>query len=352
MTAMMAETATRLFSTLCTDAVLAAAETGGLPQELWGAVEELGLPAMLADERHGGIGAAPRDAVAVLRTAGRHAVPLPLAETMLARWLLSRAGLEAPAGPLAVALGSDRKPWRIARGQGGAALSGEQAAVAWGASAAAVVAVAPAEGGVALGVLPPSRLRVEPGRNIAGEPRDRLAAQGAPLDASALLAGLDAEAVLRMAALLRAAMISGALENILDMSVRYVRDRVQFGRPLAKFQAVQQQLAVMAGAVAAASAITDAAASAVLRDDGMVMVAAARARLAAAIDTGAAVAHQVHGAMGFVREYPLHFSTRRLWGWRDEYGSAAEWRERLGRAFAGTPADALWPRLAAVGIGR
>jgi acyl-CoA dehydrogenase len=187
-------------------------------------------------------------------------------------------------------------------------------------------------------------------RNIAGEARDGLTADGVTVAEAARLERPDFDEVFRMAALFRAGLMSGALQQLLDLSVAYVGQRVQFGRPLGRFQAVQQQLAVLAGSVAASSAITNAAACVVERADGELMVAAARSRLADAVDAGNAIAHQVHGAMGFVREYQLHLSTRRLWAWRDEYGTAVQWRERLGRAFAGTPANELWSKLALVGI--
>jgi len=62
-----------------------------------------------------------------------------------------------------------------------------------------------------------------------------------------------------------------------------------------------------------------------------------------AAGAGAAIAHQVHGAMGFTYEHTLHHSTRRLWGWREEFGNETLWAERLGRMVAAQGADALWP---------
>ena len=348
-TNMLTETATKLFSELCTKPVLDAAEKGAFPQALWTAIEEAGFASMLASERDGGIAASFADAVALLRVAGRFAAPVPLAETMIARWLFSKAGLPVPCGPLAIALGNGAEKWRFEGSGEKQTLQGAERAVPWASAAEAIVVVADQEEGTSIGAVEPARLKIEARRNIAGEPRDEVAAHGVSVGRVAQLKEPSRDLVFRVAALFRAALISGALERILELSVSYVRNRVQFGRPLARFQAVQQQLAVLAGAVAASVAITDAAACVADREDGELMVAAARARLADAIDTGAGIAHQVHGAMGFVREYVLHYNTRRLWAWRDEYGSAAEWRERLGRAFIGTLADELWPKLVLVG---
>jgi hypothetical protein len=293
--------------------------------------------------------------VGVLRAAGRFAVPLPLAETMVGRWLLSKAGVGVGvgvgvgAGPLALVIVQRPDGWKVEGSGATRVLRGTEPAVAWGQAAGGVLVVVRDGAGVGVATVGSQHLTVDSRTNIAGEPRDGLTAVDLSVRFSPVPA-VSLEAVTHMVSLCRAGLICGALQRILELSVGYARDRVQFGRPLAKFQAIQQQLAELAGAVASATAITNATANAVHGEHGDLMVAAMRARLAGAIDTGTAVAHQVHGAIGFTREYALHQYTRRLWAWRDEYGSAAEWRERLGRAFAGTPADELWPRLARVGV--
>jgi acyl-CoA dehydrogenase len=142
--------------------------------------------------------------------------------------------------------------------------------------------------------------------------------------------------------------ISGALEKILEQSVQFALDRVQFGRPIAKFQAVQHNLATLAGEVAAASAAADAAAEACARPDIAIgEIAIAKVRAGEAAGTGAAIAHQVHGAMGFTYEHSLHHATRRLWSWREEFGNEAVWAARLGRMVAERGADGLWPFITA-----
>ncbi len=347
-TNLMTEAASRLFADLCTKQALDAAENE-FPAKLWAEVEAAGFPSMLADEAHGGSGVPPSDAVAVLREAGRASLPLPLGETMVARWVLSRCGQHAPEGPLALALGNTGKAWDLQGKAPAWVLNGHEDAVPWALDSAACVIVVPRSTGIAVAVVEPRSLNGERRRNIAGEPRDRIAAHKLALKQAHEANGLNLDDVLRMAALMRAGAITGALSHVLETCVRYTQERIQFGRPLSKFQAIQQQLAVLSGAAAAGTAITEAAAASAGRTDAALMVAAARARLADAIDTATGIAHQVHGAIGFAREYQLHYYTRRLWAWRDEFGTAVEWRERVGRAFVGTPADQLWPALAAVG---
>ena len=74
--------------------------------------------------------------------------------------------------------------------------------------------------------------------------------------------------------------------------------------------------------------------------------ASAKIRVGEAAGEGAAIAHQVLGAIGFTREHVLHRYTRRLWTWRDDFGSESVWAVKLGNLVAAKGADALWPMLA------
>jgi len=330
------EAALRLFGDLATPALLDAAEAGCWPAAAWRAVEKNGFADALAASE--GLSGLP-DAVAILHAAGRTALPLPLAETMLARWLLG-GGAAPPATPLAVV--SD--PSVAARREGGGwRLDGVAAAVPWARHAGHLAILAEA----GLFLVPRERLTIVEGANLAGEPRDdveiALADAGAPLASAG-----DPNLLRSLAALCRAALIAGALERALQMAVRYANDRVQFGRPIAKFQAIQQQLAVMAGEVAAASvAVTGAAASIAAGGDPLAAAAIAKIRAGEAAGRAAEIAHQVHGAIGFTHEHGLHRLTRRLWSWRDEHGTEAEWALALGRRVAAAGAGALWPMVSA-----
>ena len=77
--------------------------------------------------------------------------------------------------------------------------------------------------------------------------------------------------------------------------------------------------------------------------EGFALAAAvAKARCGEAAGQVAAVCHQIHGAMGFTQEHPLHFFTRRLWSWRDEFGGEAFWQRRIGALACAAGGDALW----------
>src|SRR5690606_38727066 len=96
----------------------------------------------------------------------------------------------------------------------------------------------------------------ETAANLASEPRCAVALDAARIVALAPM--LDAaERVLLEGALARSVQMAGALEAAMDVALRYSGERVQFGRPIAKFQAVQHMLATMAGQVASARAAAD-----------------------------------------------------------------------------------------------
>ena len=341
-------TTDRLLSELCGPAVVATAEDGAWPGALWEALEESALTRAWIPEALGGPGSGLADGFAIVRLAGTHAVPAPLAETLLAGWLASEAELEAPEGPLTVA------PVDAAYSIGldGDALAGTATRVPF-ARTCGHLAVIFREGDAETGtrgvaIVERAACAVEPGTSLAGEPSDTVFLDGVvPIARSAPVAVNLAERLRRMGAAMRAEQMAGALEGCLEQSLRYAADRHQFGRPIAKFQAVQHNLAVLAGEVAAATTSADAAASAIARhgiddDRAFLAVATAKIRCGQAAGAGAGIAHQVHGAMGFTREYSLQHRTRRLWAWRDEFDPETVWAIELGRRVAKGGGDALW----------
>ena len=225
--------------------------------------------------------------------------------------------------------------------------SGPLHKVPWARHATAMVAVVRQEGAATLCCVDLPQDRVIPGTGVGGEPSDHVDLPLAALSEAATAPLNDSARLLRQGAAVRAAQMAGALEGVLELTANYARERVQFGRPIAKFQAIQQQLAELAGEVAAA--LTAARAAVAVMDDphAMFEIAAAKCRVNDAATRGAAIAHQVHGAIGFTQEYALHHLTRRLWGWREEFGNETYWSELLGRFVAVGEADALWPRLTA-----
>jgi acyl-CoA dehydrogenase len=336
--------ATKFFDEHCGWEVVGEAEDTGWADELWQALQETGFADVPMPEELGGSGGGVADAVELLRAAGAHAAPVPLAETgLVAGWLLASADLVLPNGIRTVLptvaggrlhLDDDR-------------LFGTVPGVAWAHRAEHVVGLVDGVVLIAGGpAAPVTRPTVSRAVNLAGEPRDTLHFDGVPITARASAADEVSEQTLaERAALGRAALMAGALAAVAAMTLRYTREREQFGRPIGRFQTVQahlvtihQQATVVAAAVAGAVAALE-------RGRGGFEIACAKLLADRGALLAARAAHQAHGAIGMTKEYPLHYLTRRLWAWRDEAGGHHRWAERLGAALLSAGPDALYPAI-------
>jgi acyl-CoA dehydrogenase len=343
---LLADTVTRLFTDLVTKELIESSEKGVWPDKLWRALEEGGLTLPLVAESAGGAGGTWLDAHVVVRASGRHTAPVPLAETIVAGALLSRAGLEVPLGPLTLAPVHRGETLALTRSGGSWRASGTATRVPWGRAAGHVVTVANVDGAPTVALIATSAAKITEDRNLALEPRDTLVFDNASVIAAAPAAGLPADAIHLYGAMARAAQMAGALDSVLEQGVRYVTERKQFGRPLATFQALQHYLAVVAGHVAASGIAAEQAFRSVDLDrDPAFYIPVAKIRVGEAAGVGAGLVHQAHGAIGFTYEHSLHFATRRLWSWRAEFGSESAWAIDLGRRVAARGADNLWSDL-------
>jgi len=232
-------------------------------------------------------------------------------------------------------------------------LSGSARAVPFLRDARAVVAVAEREDAQFVALMSPEALTaMDRATDLGGERCDVSFENVYPVEIAPVPAGWHADTPMLLGAAVRAAQMAGALETVLALSVQYASDRVAFGRPIAKFQAIQHGLARLAGEVAAGLAASGSAADALGSstdfDQAVFLeIAAAKIRAGEAVNTGAAIAHQVHGAIGWTAEHVLQRFTRRMWGWRDDFGSESHWAAMLGDMVVEAGADALWPMLAA-----
>ena len=338
--ALLYDTAERIFAQHCPPALLAEAEAGAFPRALWTHLSDAGLLSALAPEAQGGVEAPLSVLAGLLRIAGRAGAPGPMAETMVGRWLLAAAGVDAPDKPLLLAING----WRTS--------PNGLSAIVRRTPDALVIATKLEGDTAALKLVPMTAFETRERRTLAGETMAHVSADTKTLfDQSQAIPAPLLQRALRMLSVARAALIVGAIEKIMELSLVYSGQRVQFGRQISKFQAVQQQLAALAGAAAAASAITLAAAREADRDGGDVLLDAARVRLGDIIDLVASVGHQVHGAIGVTREYQLQYFTRRLWAWRDEAVNLPQARQRLAARFAADNSDELWPQIVKAGAG-
>jgi acyl-CoA dehydrogenase len=181
-------------------------------------------------------------------------------------------------------------------------------------------------------------VEVHPGSNLAGEERDTVVMDRAE---AKIRDDLDPDALLLRAALVRVALMAGALDRIGAIAIEYAGERIQFGRPIGRFQAVQAHLVTIAQQAALVGVAADAA---VERERAFEIAAAKLLANRAAVTAGRA-AHQVLGARGVTLEHPLSLETRRLWSWRSECGDERFWSRRLGAAACAAGADRLYPTI-------
>ena len=287
------------------------APTEALDEALWKTYRETGLDFALCSDEPTSL----RDGVLALRAAGRAAVRIPAAEAMLAQWLAQQAGWDDVGETPTVVTGDGFKQ------------------VPWGRTASTIYVVH--DGAIARYTGPFTVVRE--GNNLAGEPRDDLAQPTHEPERSS--SAFSTRELLARSALLKAAMMVGAMDEAIRICVQHAGERVQFGKPISEFQAVQQMLSQLAAHGAAAGAAVDFAAA-----EGSVLTAAiAKSRASEAVAVVSDAAHQITGAMGFTVEFPLHQLTRRLWAWRDEEGNERFWNKIIGDAVVAHAQGGLWP---------
>ena len=309
---MLNDAVRQLLADQCTPAVVRAIEAGGPHQPLWQQIEDAGFADALVSEAAGGAGLCLADVFGMLELCGAYALPVPLGETMLARGVLAAAGIARPSGSIALTLAT-----RMSDGAIASALVGS--------------------GRVADHVLVQCDGQVRLLRTADAAVSDAVFALDAALrwplvawDAAPQLPGaVDARS---LQACVYAAQLAGCLMAVFQRTLAHANEREQFGRPIGKFQAIQHQLSVISEHTFAARM----AAQIGCRADGIVPerlhVAVAKARTSEAALEVAALAHAIHGAIGFTAEFDLQLFTRRLHLWRQAGGSESYWHDVVGAA--------------------
>jgi acyl-CoA dehydrogenase len=336
---MLADQINRLFEKRATREALVQSEAGMLPALLWDELEEMGVSLALVAEAAGGVGLSWGDVGDVWRAIGYHAAPVPLGETMIGRWALAAAGLAIPAGPLALC-------GDVLRLNDSLCVDGTDVVVPWASQADAFVAVAVGRNGSQLCLIRRTDVDVVAQNSISRIPCARLSLAGvAPVAMAPVPDGIGVLGLLPHIAALRAAQMGGCLDRLLGLCVEFGNTRVQFGKPIGKFQAIQHMIASLAEQTAAARVAGALGCRSLDGEAAEFGVAVAKIQAGQSAAAGAAIAHQVFGAMGVTDEHSLHFFTRRLWQWRDEAESEHWWAERIGRRIIDAGGAAMWPML-------
>ncbi|CAN5148796.1 acyl-CoA dehydrogenase family protein [soil metagenome] len=305
----------------------------------WGNLEETGLTRLTTTPD---LEAGPIEAAVLLRGLARHSIAAPIAETdLLAAWLAAEAGVEVTeSGPLTIALADAT----VTAGRVG----GSAARVPWTRAASRVVLAITIDDGFLVGAVSPDDLTITGGYNLGGEPRDGIEFELFAEDFQPVSTAV-AEELIRRGAWARCVQIIGALDAAAELSVAYTTGRVQFGRSLSKFQAVQHSLAGMAGEIERARAATTLAVMAAA-DHGFgspqtdYAVTVAKVVLGRVVPVVNTIAHQLHGAIGVTIEHQLWSSTNRAHSWIEEFGSTGHYARRLGRMALSADGE-LWDAL-------
>jgi acyl-CoA dehydrogenase len=314
---------TRLLEQMSDPAAVRHAETGECPNGIWPALLESGFVDALVDEQQGGAGLPPAAVAPLFVAAGQHLLPVAFAETAVARAVAAAAGQ-----PLAV-----DTPVLLWPTDGNGRLQ----------------SLLPPAAGEATHALVQRGSRAELRPLLGGQSeRDGYGVIAAALDpgsAPLLAFDLAEDMLLHWAAALTTAAMAGAANRVLELTLAHVNDRQQFGRPVGRFQAIQQQVSVLAERVATASVAARIALSQPMPGPGASQAAVAKIVADEAATTVCAIAHAAHGAIGISAEHNLSLYTRRLKRWQSSFGSGSYWAQLLGQkrleSSGGTTVDFL-----------
>lgn len=323
MDTLFSDSVERLFAQISTPAAIRAIENGSSPEAMWSEIDKSGFLDALVPESLDGAGLALAQVFPMFLSAGRHAVPLPFAQTMLARAWLASAGVAPPSGPISItgmgvrsdngAIDIDALPFGRVSAWVLADLGG-QAALLPQADASSVSTHG--RGGLSASL----RWETWPSTGIK------------------MPASISGNARLdEMAAASYAALMAGAADRVLAMTLDYANQRSQFGKHIGKFQAIQNQISIMAERTWAARMAAQLACQSTDWIPRPSLAALGKARSSEAAGLIADIAHAVHGAIGVTDDYDLQLYTRRLRVWRLCAGAESYWTGRIGAQLMGQP---------------
>ncbi len=295
--------------------------------ELLAAMREAGLALALAPEEADGYGCAWSEAAVIAYQWGRHAAPLPIVQMLLAARIAGEIGAPALAERATAGLVSETA-------------SECRLPVVTGCDRALALVRDGARPRVVVAEVGTENLTTD----ISGQTWGRVSLRDAENVVD--LAPESATEIVAGGCLLSAAAISGALSQVMATIIEYAGTRKQFGRPLAKFQAIQHMLADAAAEALASEAAVVAALRAL--DEHTVTPLdwlSAKAQAGRAAGIVSKHAHQVMGAIGFTEEHSLHHYSKRLWTWRDDWLPQSQCELEIGHLAFAAGGEGLWPMI-------
>ncbi len=309
----------RLLQDLCTPTTIKQIEANGDASSLWESLDESGFADILVAEESGGAGLTWPEAYTLFSLCGKYSVPAPLATTAVARSILVKQGIDSIKGPVTLSIGAKKQ-------NDGSILS---YSTPFGLVSDWVIANLEGE----CFLLPINKAN-KTSTGVYGSLQAHLAWDNLPSEAIKLESVI---ALREVGATIWTAMMSGAMSQIMSMVLVHANDRVQFGKSIGKFQAIQQQISVLSESVQASAIATQMACNFPPSKTNTLLIAAAKARVSELAPQVNSIGHAVHGAMGITEEFHLHYLTRRLNEWRMDFGSEGYWQELIGVTYLASP---------------
>lgn len=314
MTDSLMEPFERALADLCADEQVRRSESGEAADAQWAAIDALGYTDVLVSTEQGGAGLSLTDAFPLFFAAGQAGLSHPFAETAIARAILAGAGHAHNGECIAMAAALPQADGAVVcREVPGAALA-QQVLVAWRGEWLLMPR--------ALAQSTPGAWRPQASATLRW-PSAKLAVRRLPVGDADVVAICNAA---------HAAGMAGAMARVQAMSIAYVNDRQQFGRAISQFQAMQQELSVLAEQASAATFGARLGCASDTHLPHSLLAATAKLRCSEAASRVAAIAHAVHGAIGITEELALGLFTRRLHEWRACAGTEAGCATLLGHA--------------------
>lgn len=334
----------------------------GYTPELWSKIAELGWLGLTVPEQYGGLDMSYFDLVLILEEMGRAMLPGPFFSTVvLGAMTLMEAGTDEQKQEylpkvangeaiLTMALTEPTATYEPSGVQTTAKADGSDYVLngiklfvpdAQVADAMIVVARTSESGdasqGITLFLVDANNpgITITPLKTISGDKQAEVELKDVRVPASAVIGQVDqgwdtVSRILDLAAIGKCAEMLGGADRVLEMTTDYVKERVQFGRPIGSFQAVQHHCANMATDVEGCRYVAYQAAWRISeRLPAVREVAIAKAWVSDAYRRVCSLAHQSHGAIGFTKEYDLQLYTRRAKVAEVAYGDTDFHREQV-----------------------
>ena len=289
--------------------------------DLWQPLQASGFLDVLVPENAGGAGLGWPQAWEVLFASGRHGLPMPVGATVFARAVLASLGQPFPEGAMTVS-------GFVQHGPGGVMLARDLPAVK-------LASHALVQDNDTVYLLPIAAAEVS---DVGGKGCFEGQARWPRSVVNQSVVGAASRALVAHGlALVLAVQLAGVADRVLQMTLRYANERVQFGKPVGKFQAVQQQIAEMAELVYGARMVSQIGCQSQGWQPSYESAQIAKAQASAVAARIAAIAHAVHAAIGVTYEYDLQLYTRRLYEWARLGGGADYWAQQTGQTAMAEP---------------